>query len=115
MKSAIVVLFLLLITGACTKENIPSDTPACIKEKIEQMKKDAVTNPPREVWQYTFNNQTVYYIPPMCCDVFSELYDAQCNLICHPDGGITGMGDGKCPDFFEKRKNETLIWRDDRK
>ncbi|AXE19522.1 hypothetical protein DR864_18150 [Runella rosea] len=115
MKSAIVVLFLLLITGACTKEDIPSDTPACIKEKIEQMKKDAVTNPPREVWQYTFNNQTVYYIPPMCCDVFSELYDAQCNLICHPDGGITGMGDGKCPDFFEKRKNEKLIWRDDRK
>ncbi len=115
MKSAIVILFFLLITGACTKESIPADTPACIKEKIEQMKKASVSNPPSSVWQYTFNNQTVYYIPPVCCDVFSNLYDDKCNLICHPDGGLSGMGDGKCPDFFEKRKNEKLIWRDDRK
>lgn len=115
MKNVIIAVFLLLITGACTKEDIPSDTPACIKEKIEQMQKDPVTNPPREVWRYTFNNQTVYYIPPMCCDIPSILYDAQCNVICSPDGGISGSGDGKCPDFFEKRKNEKLIWRDVRK
>jgi hypothetical protein len=29
-----------------------------------------------------------------CCDQFSNLLDAGGNLIGHPDGGITGRGDG---------------------
>lgn len=115
MKKAIVVLSLFLIAGACTKEDVPAETPSCIKEKIEQIKKESVWNPPGSVWQYTYNNQTVYYIPARCCDIPSVLYDSQCNVICSPDGGLTGKGDGKCPDFFEKRKNETLIWQDSRK
>ena len=28
------------------------------------------------------------------CDQFSDLLDANGNLIGHPDGGITGRGDG---------------------
>ena len=56
----------------------------------------------------------MFYVPPACCDVPSELYDHDGNLICGPDGGIRGTGDGKCPDFFEKRREGTLIWRDPR-
>ena len=37
---------------------------------------------------------TVYYVVHQCCDQFSDLLDANGNLIWHPDGGITGMGDG---------------------
>ena len=29
-----------------------------------------------------------------CCDQFSDLLDSEGNLIGHPDGGITGRGDG---------------------
>ena len=36
-------------------------------------------------------------------------------VICHPDGGITGRGDGRCPDFFVERRNERVVWRDQRK
>jgi len=46
---------------------------------------------------------------------FSELYEDDCTLICAPDGGITGMGDGKCSDFFTERTAPELIWEDDRK
>ena len=32
-------------------------------------------------------------------------------IICYPDGG---GGDGRCPNFFQDRKNEVLVWRDAR-
>ena len=44
--------------------------------------------------------------------MFGDLYDDTCNLICHPDGGFSGIGDGSCPDI--EIKKETLVWQDDR-
>ena len=46
--------------------------------------------------------------------MFSDLYDADGNLLGHPDGGITGQGDGKLPDFQEERSDEQVVWADDR-
>jgi len=57
----------------------------------------------------------VFYVPALCCDFYSDLYDMDCNLIGHPDGGYTGRGDGSFPDFTERRKDEKLIWADERK
>jgi hypothetical protein len=74
-----------------------------------------VRNPPGSIWRYEYNGKTVYYIPAYCCDMQSELFDGNCNKICSPDGGFTGKGDGKCSDFFTNRKNEKLIWKDERK
>ena len=63
---------------------------------------------------YSYQGRTVYYIPPVCCDQLGQLYDQNCNLICNPDGGITGAGDGKCQDFFSSRTNGILLWEDKR-
>ena len=52
--------------------------------------------------------------PQRCCDIFSDLYDADGTIIGHPDGGITGQGDGLVPDFFAERTDEQTIWVDDR-
>lgn len=103
-----------LTMTSCKKLDVPADTPSCIKRKIRKMKKEGVRNPPGSVWQYDYNGQVVYYIPPHCCDIPSELFDDKCNMICNPDGGITGAGDGKCPNFFSNKTNEKLIWQDDR-
>jgi hypothetical protein len=46
--------------------------------------------------------------------MFSSLYDAKGNVICAPDGGIIGTGDGGCPDFISQRTGEKLIWEDPR-
>ena len=51
---------------------------------------------------------------PRCCDIFSDLYDASGNVIGHPDGGITGQGDGRVPDFPAQRENERIVWKDQR-
>jgi Tol biopolymer transport system component len=81
---------------------------------IEDLKSQPVANPPAYVASYEYSGQVVYYVPPRCCDIFGNLYDAQGQLICHPDGGIAGNGDGRCPDFLSQRKNETVLWRDTR-
>nr|WP_262893218.1 hypothetical protein [Dyadobacter subterraneus] len=41
--------------------------------------------------------------------------DENYNLLCSPDGGITGGGDGKCLDFVKKASNQKLIWNDEKR
>lgn len=108
-------LVFTVLLSTYSKTSLETAIPDCIQQKINTLEKENVRNPPAKVYQYTYQNQTVYYIPSYCCDVYSELYDSNCTLICHPDGGITGRGDGRCTDFFDLRKDEKLIWEDLRK
>ena len=85
-----------------------------LNQLIQEIQQAEPANPPAKIYRYTYNNQEVYYLTGRCCDIPSRLYDMEGNIICEPDGGITGRGDGRCTDFFEKRSNETLIWEDKR-
>jgi hypothetical protein len=98
-----------------TKNDSLAMYPQCVKDIIVKMKADSVTNPPSKIYSYLFNNKTVYYVPSVCCDNFSDLYDDSCKIIAHPDGGFTGKGDRKMPTFHDEKKNEKLIWEDTRK
>lgn len=109
------VLTSFVIIYGCSKVDSRVDVPLCIEQQIEAISKQPVRNPPGSMWQYTYKGQTTYYIPSFCCDYYSTLLDDKCNTLCAPDGGATGEGDGKCPDFFSTRTNEKLIWQDDRK
>lgn len=112
------MLFLsMVLMSACSPgdHNSIEGIPACIQDKIEALKIEEKRNPAASVTQYFFNGELVFYIPPAAGDRMGELYNGDCQLICHPDGGITGQGDGKCTDFFDERKEEKLIWQDSRK
>ncbi|GAB3542081.1 hypothetical protein GCM10027443_42350 [Pontibacter brevis] len=85
-----------------------------LNQMIQQMQEDETANPPAKIYRYTYRDQEVYYVTGRCCDIPGKVYDMYGNIICEPDGGITGKGDGRCPDFFEQRKDETLIWEDKR-
>ena len=37
--------------------------------------------------------------------------DSTGTVLCAPDGGIDGRGDGRCPDFLAERKEERILWR----
>ena len=106
-------ILLMLFLGCTKKDDLPK-IPDCIAQKIENIKKEDARNPPAIVYQYTFQKKTVYFFPQYCCDIPSELYDQNCTLICLPDGGITGEGDGKCPSFFQERTEEIVVWKDER-
>lgn len=96
-------------------QNNPENVPDCVKKLIRDFSAAEKTNPPRAVYRYQYQGNVVYFVPAPCCDFFSDLYDDNCNLLGHPDGGITGRGDGRVADFFEKRMNEQIIWMDTRK
>ena len=118
-------LIFSLITGItmschCSKPNSTTaytqneNIPECVQKLIEQFRKEEKQNPPRQILSYQYNGNQVYYVTAPCCDFFSDLYDMNCVLIGHPDGGFTGKGDGKIPDFGKTRTDEKLIWKDER-
>lgn len=88
--------------------------PACISEMIANYQQAKKENPPRKIFSYSYKEKTVYYVTAPCCDIYSDLYDENCKLLGHPDGGITGKGDGTLPDFSTTKTNEQFIWEDNR-
>jgi hypothetical protein len=117
MKKYMVLLAAVLIVCSSFqkgKKRKAAPVPACVPQLITKFKKEPVQNPPRSIYSYNYNGKTVYYVQAICCDFFSDLYDSNCAVIGHPDGGFTGRGDGKFSDFNKEKKNEKLIWKDTR-
>ncbi len=104
----------LILFCSCLDSTSPDQNPEWITKLIWEYEREPVGNPPQSIWRYEYKGQIVYYLPAQCCDQFSSLFDKDGNLICAPDGGFSGRGDGRCTDFFLERKNEKLIWKDSR-
>jgi len=116
MKHSLIPLLVVLslLLGACQKETPAGEDLEWLTNLIARFQSEPVRNPPRSVWRYDYRGQCVYFVPEICCDQYSMLYDAKGSVICRPSGGYGGGGDGRCPDFFQERTNETLIWKDSR-
>ena len=112
MKRVYILLAAFSLFWGCEKDN-SIDTPKCIEDLIIVISEQPVTDPPESIYRYQYKGQTVYYRPARCCDIPSAVYDEDCNIICNPSGSIMG-GDTLCPDFYESRTDEKLIWRDTR-
>ncbi|MEO7561714.1 MAG: hypothetical protein ABIT07_03920 [Ferruginibacter sp.] len=118
----LIVISAFAFTGCCSTRNTErplngsaAAIPECINKLIVQYKSEPKQNPPRSIYSYTYSEKTVYYVPAICCDQYSDLYDGDCNMIAHPDGGLTGNGDGRLPDFIKTKTMEKLLWHDERK
>jgi hypothetical protein len=116
MKNLIIKSLILLsfVFTNCKHSTSIDENPDWIKSLITKYQNEHVGNPPQSIWRYDYKGQIVYFVPQQCCDQPSILYDANGNVICAPDGGFSGQGDGRCTDFFQLRKNEKLIWQDSR-
>ena len=94
-----------------------SDTtarPQWLKARIAAVLAERKRNPITRVLRYNYGGQTVYFESAACCDQYSQVFDTKGRLVCQPTGGITGKGDGKCPDFDKNKTNENLVWQDPR-
>ena len=109
MKRTSVVI--LVLTGACAlgRPLATESVPDWLAQLIVEF--EHAPNPPSVVARYEYRDQLVYYVAPRCCDIYSTLYDAAGTILCAPDGGFTGRGDGRCPDFFAERRNEMILWQ----
>ena len=113
-----IALVLLIIAGCSGNPAAPdtssSSSPTWVMALIRQLETEPAANPPGFVARYDYKEQDVYFVPQRCCDIMSVLYRSDGSVACHPDGGLTGRGDGQCADFFRERRNEQIIWRDAR-
>ena len=91
-----------------------NDNPLYVNKLIENFKAQSVQNPPRRIYSFKYKNELVYFVPAVCCDQFSDLYDSQGKIKGHPDGGFSGMGDGLFLDFKDRSYKKKLIWEDNR-
>ena len=107
------IITILMFLVGCTQATQTAN-PGWLDQLIKQYESEPVGNPPLSIWRYEYNGQAVYFVSARCCDIYSILYDIDGNVLCYPDGGIGGEGDGRCPDFFSQRSNEQLIWKDQR-
>lgn len=105
-----------LLSAACGAGNpaAPDGRPAWLASLIRELEAQPVANPPAFVAKYQYRGEAVYFLPARCCDVWSTVYRTDGTTLCHPDGGVTGHGDGQCPTFLKERTNEQIVWRDPR-
>ena len=101
----------LLLGIACASSPLTTEpVPGWLWSMIRSFER-AGSAAPAYVARYEYRDQRVYYVAPRCCDVPSFLYDSSGTVLCSPDGGFTGQGDGQCPDFMAQRTNEKILWR----
>ena len=90
--------------------------PEWVLNLIATLESQPVASPPAFIARYLYRDQVVYFLPERCCDTESLLYDAEGHVLCSIptiyDYAPTG-GEG-CPDFFEKREDEEIVWVDER-
>ena len=116
IRLALAPVLLLFLFSAQQCNEHPESIPDCTQSLIEGLKNEPIRNPPAKIIKYVLDKKAYFYVPPNCCDAYSDLYDADCNLVCHPDGGITGRGDMKCTELasqISKLKGE-VVWEDKR-
>ena len=112
MQYTLILFILWFSSGSCNNKMMA--TPSCIQQKIADIKKEPLWNPPAEINEYQYEGKKVFLISANCCDQFITLVDENCNYLCAPSGGFTGKGDRKCTDFNDKAKFVRLVWKDDR-
>lgn len=109
-KSPFFFFLIIFFVSCSTSKDLAKDKlPSCIKTIITELSKEP-GNTPHSVTQYEYQGMTVYYLKAACCDNFNIVYDKDCKILGYPDGGLTGRGDGRLPDFWKEAKNGVVLW-----
>lgn len=111
-------LLSVLFFASCAthkKAQAVNELPSCLTTKIEAMSDNPREGTPQSITRYSYKGQTVYYLLSSCCDKYNIVFDSDCNILGYPDGGYTGKGDGKMPDFHKEATDAKLVWKKDSK
>ncbi len=97
--------FCLLFSCSSMKTNTTD-----LQKLLESYAKSHDNEKPAQIEKWTVDSAIYYHVFPKGADRYSELYNSDLELICHPEGGMVGTGDGKCPDWAKTVKNKEIIW-----
>lgn len=112
MINIITFMAAALLFGCTAHKKAVDETelPVCLKAKIDSMTANPNEGAPQSISRYNYKEQTVYYLKVACCDKYNIVFDGGCRILGYPDGGFTGKGDGKMPDFFKDAKDGKILW-----
>ena len=102
--AGICLLVLILWTARRKASSLPkrlADAPVWVQQLGASMKK-APDRYGANIYANFYKGNIVFYASEPPYDRGSRLYDWQGVVICSPDGGYAGNGDGKCPDYSAK-------------
>jgi Domain of unknown function (DUF6970) len=105
-------IILLLFFAGCS-ELQPEGTPPWLTTYISECEADTsndITYNTDQIWRYEYKGNIVFYFMSGCCDFYNWVYDYDGNLMGAPDGGYTGLGDGRLTDWATKKSNGELLW-----
>jgi hypothetical protein len=116
------LLMLGVILCGCASRSQNASGPEAAPAPLAENRGDAVAQilakfkerhsvAPQAIYGYQYDGRQVFLVIAPCCDQFNPLFDADGSEICAPTGGFAGNGDGSCPDFESRRKDETLLWK----
>ena len=99
------------MTAGCSLDVEKDHTPPpWLQTKILGFERGPASEAPREIWKITHHGKATYYFIQPCCDFENPLYDEQGVEICNPDGGLSGKGDGKCPEPRDRGTEAEFVW-----
>ena len=113
MKWFFLILISTFLLAASCDEEEELDTSyidVCILEKADELEAKGDSAYVIYIGQYIYNNQIVYLFTSECCDMFNYVLDRNCDPVCAPSGGISGHGDGTCPDFYDNALLIRTVW-----
>lgn len=106
------IVCLTTIFQSCSKENIASNTPACIRQEI---KSNENTWRIGSVDEYFFQNRLVYAFSPddrIIADGATEIKDEFCNSLCSVGGyGVSNVNMCNGDDFYQTAILKRNIWK----
>jgi hypothetical protein len=108
-----VTLMLAVATSAVAQSEVKAKVklPTWLKAKIATIEATPKFAEATVIWKLQYKDEDAYLFVAPCCDQFNTLYSATGVLLCSPNGGITGRGDGKCPDAITPKTKYVVVWR----
>lgn len=87
-----------------------TELPTWLQLRIDEFETGPARAAPIAIWQITSKGKAAYFFVAPCCDRYNPLYGESGQLLCHPNGGIHGRGDGECPQPADLRTPVSFIW-----
>ncbi|HET8693297.1 MAG TPA: hypothetical protein VFM33_01360 [Aquabacterium sp.] len=101
---------LLALAAQASPMRPKSDLPRWLQAKVDRYAVLPPEQSAQAVWQISVQGRPAYLEIAPCCDQLNPLFDSQGHLLCHPSGGLTGIGDGRCPHPADRNRAPQLLW-----
>ena len=108
-----VAIALLVANNAFAQIEVKAQSklPDWLKNRIAKIEATPKFAEATAIWKIKYKKKDAYLFVAPCCDQFSSLYNAAGLALCSPSGGITGRGDGKCPDSITPKTKFVVVWK----